>query len=84
METPDGMEMPVQCDCGQWMELNDSWRKETPGADNVTICEDCHDKELAEIERENEIEDLQSAIEEAEYTLRESRKRLAELGAQEK
>jgi cytochrome c553 len=79
-DTPDGMEMPVLCDCGQWMELHDSWRKETPGADNVTICSDCHEAEVAEIERQEEIENLQEQISEAEWTLREARKRLIELG----
>jgi hypothetical protein len=81
-ETPDGMEMPCLCDCGQWMELNDSYRRETPGADNVTICADCHEKEVADIERQNEIDYLKIALEDAEYTVGETRKRLVELGAE--
>ena len=78
-ESPDGMEMPVQCDCGNWMELNDSWRREKEGADNTTICTDCHEKEEAEIDRDNEISDLKAEIEEAEYTLDQAKRRLAEI-----
>jgi hypothetical protein len=82
-ENPGCMEMPVQCDCGKWMELNDSW----PSAHqlqvgvNVTACNGCREKEEAENERQEEIEDLQNTIDDAEYTLKVAKERLAVLQA---
>ena len=54
---PDHMEMPCQCDCGEWFDLQNGFPKRNS---NVVICKKCHEKEKAiydQIEAlENEIE----------------------------
>lgn len=56
-------EMPTPCvHCGKIFDLNDGycsrkWHKDT------TICEECHEKEEQEIERDEEIEDFVDCIE---------------------
>lgn len=44
---PNHMEMPVQCKCGQWVELNDT--RLPPGQrSGETVCQDCYDQMLEE------------------------------------
>lgn len=41
-KSPDCMEMPCMCDCGNWFDLNDGHpRKDS----NIVVCEGCHRKE---------------------------------------
>lgn len=76
----DDMEMPTPCQhCGNWFDLNDGTTS-TKWYPDTIICQKCGDKEEIEIERDEEIEDLKMSIEDAEYTLKEARKRLMELG----
>ena len=76
----DGMEMPTPCNhCGKIFDLNDGYGSEK-WYPNIIICEPCHYKEEAEIEREEEIENLIEAIRDAEWTLKYSQERLKELG----
>lgn len=77
------MEMPCPCGiCGNWFDLHDGvdsekWRP------NEVICADCGEKEAKELERDQEIEDLKLCIEDAEYTIKDCKKRLSELGVTE-
>lgn len=73
------MEMPTPCQkCEGIFDLNDGIRSEKWFPKTI-ICASCGDKERHEIERDEEIEQLNLDIEDAEYTLRTSRERLAEL-----
>ncbi|MCC6817996.1 MAG: hypothetical protein IT245_03785 [Bacteroidia bacterium] len=77
------MEMPTPCQkCGEIFDLLDglSSFKWFP---NTVICEKCGNKEVEEIEKDEEIEDLKAAIEDAEYTIVSAKKRLQELGVEE-
>lgn len=79
IELDEEMEMPCPCQkCGEWFDLVDGYgsKKWFP---KIVICERCHDEEEKEIEREEEIRDLKSQIDEAEFTIKEARARLAEL-----
>ena len=82
-ETPDhNMEMPCQCQkCKGWFDLHDGVGSEkwAPGA---IICEDCEAIERKEIEIEEEIEELKSEIEDAEYIISSGNARMAELERQ--
>ena len=76
------MECPCPCEkCGEWFDLHDGIRSEKWFPDTV-ICEDCGRREQEEIERDEEISSLKEQIEEAEYTLKSARARLAELEGQ--
>ena len=73
------MEMPTPCQrCGNWFDLNDGY-----GSDkwypNTVICKSCHKEEEAEIERDEEIEELKGQISDAEYTIKNAKERLKEL-----
>ena len=75
------MEMPTPCRrCGEIFDLHDGRGSEKwyPG---TVICEDCYALEEQEIERDEEIDELKEAIQEAEFTIKESKERLQELGA---
>ncbi len=73
-------EMPTPCQkCGKWFDLNDGLGS-TKWYPNTLICEDCGHQEREELERDEEIEDLKTQIEDAEYTIKEARARLVELG----
>jgi hypothetical protein len=74
------MEMPTPCQgCGKWFDLTDGGGSEK-WYPNTVICPVCCEKEKAEIEVDEEVEDLKIQIEDAEYTLKHARKRLKELG----
>ena len=75
------MEMPTPCQkCGEIFDLNDGLTSEK-WFPNTIICEPCGKIERAEIERDEEISALKEQIEEAEYTLKSARERLAEVEA---
>lgn len=74
------MEMPTPCQkCGVWFDLNDGARSDKWFPDTV-ICEQCGREEESEIEKDEEIEDLKNQISDAEWTIKDSIKRLEELG----
>jgi len=74
------MEMPTPCQkCGGWFELNEG-SGSVKWFPNTVICQKCGEEEKAEIERDEEIQDLKNAIDDAEFTIKESRSRLQELG----
>ena len=76
---PNEMEMPCQCRCGEWFELTEG---NTTNRDNKTlICDKCFDEEEKEAERNEQIEDLNSSIEDAIITIRDAKKELIELGS---
>lgn len=73
------MEMPTPCQkCGDIFDLNDG-ATSAKWFPNTVICESCGNQEDIEIERDGEIQDLKSAIEDAEWTIRDSCARLKEL-----
>lgn len=82
IELDEEMEMPCPCQhCGEWFDLHDGsgsqkWHEGT------VICKMCHREEEKEIERDEEVEELQNEISDAEHTLAHARKRLKELGVE--
>lgn len=77
------MEMPTPCEkCGELFELLDGLTSEK-WHPNIIICEPCGKEEREEIERDEEISALKEEIEEAEYTLKSARERLAVLEKEE-
>jgi len=79
IELDEEMEMPCQCRCGKWFDLNDGYGSEK-WCPNEVICKSCHDKEEKEIERDEEIEDAKNALDDAVYTVNEKIKELTDLG----
>lgn len=80
VELNEEMEMPCPCKrCGKWFDLNDGFGSEK-WYRNEVICESCHNEERQEIDRDEEIEDLISQIDDAEFTIKECRRRLIGLG----
>jgi hypothetical protein len=80
MQEMQEMEMPTPCQkCNDWFDLNDGYGSAKWFPDS-TICKKCHDEEYKEVERDEEIEELQNLIDDAEITIRDSRNRLSELG----
>ena len=78
----DEFEMPTPCQkCGNIFNLNDGHGSEK-WFPNTVICESCGRDEDAEIERDEEIEDLKSQIDDAEFTIKEARIRLGDLGVE--
>lgn len=74
------MEMPTPCNnCNKIFDLNDGHGSEK-WFSNMTICSDCSEIERQEIERDDEIEDLKSIIDDAKVTISDAIDRLAELG----
>lgn len=78
--TFDENSMPCPCQkCGEWFDLSDG-----VGSDkwypNTIICENCGNEEQKEIEIDEEVDELNMAIEDAELTIKESKERLIELG----
>ena len=72
-------DMPCPCEeCGEWFDLNDGVTHPRKG--RLVICESCANRIEKDIEREEEIEELLSSISDAEYTIKDARKRLQELG----
>lgn len=84
IELDEEMDMPCPCShCSKWFDLHDGEGSDKwyPG---VVICKACHQEEEAEIEQDEEIDQLREDIEEAESTLIHARARLKELGVSEK
>ena len=76
----DELEMPTPCQkCGDIFDLTDGTGS-VKWFPNTVICKKCGDEEEKEIERDEEIEDLKSQIDDANYTIKEARGRLFELG----
>lgn len=81
IELDTEMNMPTPCqNCGDIFDLNDGIGSEK-WFPNTIICATCGNKERSEIERDEEIEQLNLDIDDAEHTLRTARARLAELSA---
>ena len=79
IEDFDEDDMPCPCTmCNEWFDLNDG--KEHPRKENQIICASCANAIQIEVDREEEIEELQSSISDAEYTIKDAQKRLKELG----
>lgn len=72
----DGMDMPCMCECGNWFDLNDGYRKRNS---NIVVCERCHEKDEQEEEIENEIEDLENQMDSGDIGKREGKRRIKEL-----
>jgi len=68
-----GMDMPCQCDCGNFFDLNDGYSShfKSTGVSSLkqVICEDCHIKEEDYIELQSDIEGLENEIEEFEGSI---------------
>lgn len=72
------MEMPTPCKaCDKVFDLNDG--HVSPRRPGIVICADCARSEQEEVEREEEISNLMAEIEDAEYTVKSAKDRLAEL-----
>lgn len=73
------LEMPTPCEeCGEVFDLHDGHRHPSR---NIVICAECANRLQQEADREEEIENLKEEIQEAQWTIENARKRLAELGA---
>lgn len=73
--------MPTPCEhCHEWLDLNDGYASQK-WYPNIIICHRCHELETAEIDLDEEIEELENTIADAEYTLAEASTRLAQLNA---
>lgn len=71
--------MPTPCMiCGGMFDLYDG--RHNPRKENEIICEGCSYDIEEEIEKEEEIEELKSQIEDAKITIKDCNARLAELG----
>lgn len=82
LEPHAGMEMPCPCQkCGGWFDLHDGVGSDLWFPDTI-ICEDCANIEHKEIDIEEEIKELKSEIEDAEYTITTGNARMAELEKQ--
>lgn len=80
IELDEEMDAPCPCQkCGNWFDQSDGTtsRKWYP---NTIICESCGKEEEQEIETDEEIEELKTMIADAEWTIKDSNKRLKELG----
>ncbi len=74
------LEMPTPCQkCGEIFDLNDGTGS-IKWFPNTVICQKCGDEEEKEVARDKEIEDLKSQIDDANFTIKEARSRLMELG----
>lgn len=71
--------MPTPCQkCGEWFDLTDGCRSDKWFPMTV-ICPQCGRDEEKEIELDDEIDELKSAIDDARYTLKNSQERLDEI-----
>lgn len=73
--SPNGMEQPCKCDCGQWFELNEGFGD---GGGNV-ICPSCHRRFRRIDEIKDDIEECKKDISNAEWTLNNSTEELHKL-----
>jgi hypothetical protein len=70
--------MPCLCEvCNGWFDLEDG--AEHPRKPNITICEGCADDIQKEVDKEEEIEELQNQISDAEYTIKDCKEQLTRL-----
>jgi len=77
-DDPDeNMEMPCQCTCGQWFDLNDGC-KDLDNDRNV-ICSDCAGVQEESKQKEEDIQDLLDTISDAQITIRDSKAELQRL-----
>lgn len=75
----DDCEMPTPCKkCEEIFDFNDGYGSEK-WFKNTVICENCHELEEAEIERDDEIENLEWEIENALDYIRHAHNRLKEI-----
>lgn len=73
-------EMPTPCQkCGEIFDLNDGIAS-IKWFPNTVICQKCGDEEEKEVEQDEEIDDLKSQIDDANYTIKEALSRLKDLG----
>ncbi len=80
MKEIENFEMPTSCQkCGEIFDLNDGTGSEK-WFPNTVICQKCGNMEEKEIERDEEISDLKSQLEDAVFTINDCRKRLKEFG----
>lgn len=80
VDLDEEMEMPCPCDkCGEWFDLLDgvSSKKWYP---NTVICDSCGAEERAEIEKDEEVEDLKNMLSDAFCTVRGAIYSLKKLG----
>lgn len=55
----DYMEMPCQCDCGKWFDLNDGYSSRLIGSNKV-ICGECSGLQDAIVGIRNQIDELET------------------------
>lgn len=73
-------EMPTPCQkCGSIFELNEGTGS-VKWFPNTVICDNCGTEENAEVERDEQIEDLKIRIDDAVQTIKDARSELIELG----
>lgn len=77
-EPDDRMEAPCMCRCGNWFDLDDG----CSDLDNskTLICQECSDAQEAEAEKQEDIDDLKSSLEDAEWTVKDCKEQLKKLG----
>jgi len=75
MEDFEEMEMPTLCNCGEWFDLHDGFPSRKL---NITICEECYNREVEIIDLEEEIQDLENWIADGD-NVRENKMTLKEL-----
>src|SRR5688572_27862609 len=76
-------DMPCLCEvCHEWFDLYDGLAH--PRKENLIICASCSNAIQLEVDREEEIEELQCQISDAEYTIKDARERLVKLEVESK
>lgn len=76
----DSMECPTPCQkCNKWFELDEGCASEK-WYPNIVICEACHEEEKTEIEKDEELDDLETRLQDAEYDVNDCKKELRKLG----
>lgn len=76
----DSMECPTPCQkCNKWFELDEGCASEK-WYPNIVICESCYEEEKAEIEKDEELDDLETRLQDAEYDVNDCKKELRKLG----
>jgi hypothetical protein len=73
-------EMPTPCEhCGKIFDLNDGYGSEKWHPD-IVICEKCHNEEKKEIERDEEIENIENELGDAYITINDCVERAEKIG----
>lgn len=76
------MECPCPCEiCGTIFDLEDGYPSERlkNSFGNIVICEECGEKEKAEIELNDELDEIKESIEDAEWTVKDAKERWKKL-----